>query len=159
MTNQAVASTIYEQSFLKRNSMLSFIVGLFFSIEPIYRITSPVLEQHLWLKNFILLTGIGLFIAVVVVFVKTLPSIKRANKKAFWFGEFSDEYLNYVNKKGYKYSFFSTVYFLIFYKYIDKHLMHFFNNLPADDLATLAIAVALIGYGLPVITELRGEDG
>ncbi len=159
MNNQLVATPINEQIFLKKNALLSILVGLIFLLEPVWLILTPLISEHSQLEIISSIIRLTLVLTMLIVFVKTSASVRKAGKNAFWYSNFNDEYLNYVNNKAFKYSFYITAGFIGFYAYLGKHFITLFNDMPVSDFALFILGLSFIGYGLPIIVNLRGEDG
>ena len=163
MTAQMNVQPIDEQNFLKRNALLCLILAGYFIFDIFYTQLGEVLIDYPLLKNSLLFIGAVLFISMVVILFKTCKSANRVAKNTSYFGNFHDEYLNFMNIKGYKYAFnFTSVYFLIVYILADfdgTWISGITTVISIQDFCKLSMGFIFISYALPVLYMLKGADG
>ncbi len=147
-----------EQNYLKRNALLNLILGFFFIGGTSYHYISDfILSSSLFMALSGLL-ALSTLIGMIVLLTKTISSSKKIQKKMFYYGSFNDEYLNYVNGKGYKYVFnFITFYFLVVWlgTGISESLL---GALTIRQFCELTIGLVFISYAVPVLYLLKGAD-
>ena len=105
MNTQTVSSATNEQVFLQRNALLSFVLGVIFTAELFEELFASAIANNYWLDMSLTGMAIVTFMTVIVLLVKTVKSVGGISKSAFWYGEFQDEYVNFLNLKGYKWAF------------------------------------------------------
>jgi hypothetical protein len=159
MTIQVNVQPIDEQNFLKRNALLCLLLGLFFSSDLIYTVFQQQISAVPLLKYSLMLFGFFIFIAMLVMLVRTMDSANKITKETFYYGNFQDEYLNYINAKGYKYAFNFALFYLLSTYYITSV---WGNDLASiiniSELSKFSAGIVFISYALPVLYMLNGTD-
>jgi hypothetical protein len=162
MTKQVNVKPMDEQSYLMRNALLSVILGTSFVGESIYSHFEQYLQSHSLINAGVSIIGGGIFIGMIVMLIKTLNSANKVLKKTFYYGNFEDEYLNYINAKGYKYA----CNFILFFCFV-IYILSDFNGTVASELmlststrefCQLTVGLIFISYALPVLYLLKGAD-
>ncbi len=162
MTTQMNVQPMDEQNFLKRNALLCLILAGYFIFDIFYTQLDEALLDYSLLKNSLLFIGVVISIAMVVILVKTCKSANRITKDTSYYGNFQDEYLNFINIKGYKYAFnFTSVYFLIVYILTDfdgTWISDITMEISIQEFCKLSMGFIFISYALPVLYMLKGAD-
>ncbi|MCJ8292995.1 MAG: hypothetical protein MJK15_01190 [Colwellia sp.] len=162
MTTQVNVKPIDEQNHLKRNALLYLVLGIIFSFSFLYNFFEQTISAEPTLERTLLFAGFVLFIVMIFVCFKVMKSANNIKKETFYCGNFQDEYLNYVNMKGYKYSFNFACFYLITI-YIVTEL---YRNSTSDFTAVIDISnfcvvtmgLIFISYSIPVLYLLKGAD-
>ncbi|MBU2894104.1 hypothetical protein KO495_12350 [Colwellia sp. D2M02] len=162
MSTQMNVRPIDEQNFLKRNALLGLLVGTLFSGEVLYIFLEQILMCNSVIMGILRFSGLVIFILMIVALFKTLNSANRVKKDAFWYGNLQDEYLNYVNLKGYKYVFnFSSFILFLFYVlagFEGTVISNALLSLELRDFCKLIMSTIFFSYALPVLYLLRGIE-
>jgi hypothetical protein len=154
---------IDEQNFLKRNALGSLFAGFYFFGGFFYSIMQPYIENNgvsLWPFA---LVAIAIIIVLFTSLIKTLSSGRKVSNDTLYCGNFQDEYLNYINAKGYKYAANFTGLSLFFvYVLITPFEETFLGtavlSITIREFLDLTIGVLIFSYALPVLYMLKGAD-
>jgi len=129
-----------------------------FTSSPLYKLLEPFIIRYDWLYITLILLSIILGVFIVFTFFKIMNSIESLDRYTVWYNCFNDEYFNYINHKGYKYSFNTSCFFLMFFSIFGHHFQSFLVTLSLSDFAEFTLGLSFISYSLPVLFLLRGED-
>jgi len=152
MTTKTVSLPQLEYTHLKRNALLTLLVGALFLMDAIYKIVAHFDMSASGLVDtltFIFVACIiycGYLVLSLVVDGLNLKGLKKER-------DFSDEYSLHVIRKGHEYALACGVFIaFVFYLVPDDYVAMLSENMPAIFLAFLAL-----GYAIPTLILLR-ED-
>lgn len=147
-----------ELLYLKHNALFGIFWGLLVAGDFLYSL----------LKSFVVdgwvITSVGfLYVVAIVLFFVTLSKLSRyssgISKRAFWYGNFTDEFSAFLNQQGYKSSFYTVTLVLTAtwaFAGIDD-FSAWFNAVVLRDYAGALICIAMWAYAVPVLLGLRAE--
>ncbi|NQZ20593.1 MAG: hypothetical protein HRT53_00930 [Colwellia sp.] len=158
MGKEIVSSADNEHLYLKSNALFSFALGFVFTFDVIDQAFSSIIENNHWVD--ILLTGMGVIVLLVLVvqLVKTLHAMEGLSKAAFWYGDFQDEYVNFINLKGYKWAFTMAISVLLIFCIFDDLADVAFSSISISDFSEFIVGLIFIAYSLPVIYSLYKDS-
>lgn len=158
MTTTKLTAAESELSYLKHNAVFCLIFGLVISGEFLY-----ALLKSLSVAGWVISLVASLYAVAILLLVFTLSKVSRysagSTKRAFWYGDFNDEFSAFLNNKGYKYSF-CTLSFVLVATWAFAGIDDFSAWFSAVPLKQYAAALACIGmwaYALPVLLGLRAD--
>jgi len=162
MTTQLDVKPMDEQSYLMRNALLGVILGAWFLGESLHGYFEQYLQSHSMISLAVSILGGVIFISMMVILIKVMKSANKVQKKTFYYGNFEDEYLNYVNAKGYKYAFnFILIFFFVVYflSGLDGTVAsEVALSISIREFCQLTVGLIFISYALPVLYLLKGAD-
>lgn len=124
-----------ELLFLKRNALMSCVIGVLILSAPfVHALVSLVL--------------IALFILSFFRLMISLPSWKYL----FWTGNCKDEYFTHLNNRAYKYTVITTFFTCGLLYGLD------IESISSKSVALLICAVMSLAYGAPLLYWLRGNN-
>jgi len=145
-----------ELIFLKRCAVGVFMAGLFF----LHRVTEDVVYQwfddEVWTQGIYALIFVTFFIYMIVTVVKTLNV--NVSRQAYWFGNFHDEYLHYVNNQANKYCL-GVLGITLLGAFIGADFItEALPSLDLKDFISLILTVISFSYSATVWTLLRADN-
>jgi hypothetical protein len=158
MSNEIVSSADNEYLFLKNNALLGFSLGVWFTSDVIGQVLSSFIGNNRWVDVSLMGVGIVVTLLFVVQLVKTINTMGGLSKAAFWYNDFQDEYINYINLKGYKWAFNIGLGVLFVFHIFDDHTNVTFNSISISDFSLFIVGVVSIAYSLPVAYWLCKES-
>jgi hypothetical protein len=143
-----------EHLVLRKNAFTIVFTGLFFLTQLIYDLVSTAQSSTDLKLGFSLVSVF--FLIGLLVNSNTVSKLARKVKKAYWYGNFDDEYFNFLNHKAYKYGFNSAgIVALIIYS--GPNIMPE-SLLTTDNSLRVVISIMCLAYGAPLLFWLRGND-
>jgi hypothetical protein len=164
MQTQTELTPAIEQRYLTFIAMLSTIFGLFLISDSIYTLIESISPGSTWLKIIVGAFVLILFITMGISLFKTLKFQGEVSRKTLWYGKFIDEYISYVNMKGYQYSWnimsilMPILLILASLNERGEYLPEFLNSIPILEFIKLNLAILMLTYGLPILYMLRKEQ-
>jgi len=143
-----------EHLYLRKNAFSMVFIGLFFLTQLIYDLVSTA-QPSTDLKIGFGLASVFSLIGLLVNWF-TVSKLARKVRKAYWYGNFDDEYFNFLNHKAYKYGFNSTG--------LAAFIFYFGSELVPESLLTMdnsfrvLLSIIFLSYGAPLLFWLRGND-
>jgi len=143
-----------EHLYLRKNAFVMVFIGLFFLTQLIYDLVSTA-QSSTDLKIGFGLVSVFSLIGILVYSI-TVSKLARKVRKAYWYGNFDDEYFNFLNHKAYKYGFNSTG-LVAFIFYFGPELVPE-SLLTTDNSLRVVISIMFLSYGLPLLFWLRENN-
>ena len=142
-----------EHLYLRKNAFVMVFIGLFFLTQLIYDLVSTAQPA----TDFKIGFGLASVFCLIGLLVNSITVSKLAHKvkKAYWYGNFDDEYFNFLNHKAYKYGF-NSAGLVAFIFYFGPSLVPE-NILTMDNSFRLLISIMFFGYGVPLLFWLRAD--
>jgi hypothetical protein len=145
-----------EQTCLRMSAAGSLHIGLALMSFALFDLLSDGFNVGAAIFAFVFMSLLlrGLYFSVSVAMFGPKPS-----SKGYWSSLFQDEYLNYLNMKGYKWAF-MTISGLLFILYFggEKLSSGLLQEISIKNLAMFQIGVVWIAYSTPILFELRKEE-
>ncbi|WP_199609779.1 hypothetical protein [Flocculibacter collagenilyticus] len=146
-----------ETNYLKNNALNMFFLSIFFIVSAAW----PFIDRQAIPGAIYILMSLGLLAIIITALTFGLKSIKglsKEHKQAFWYGQFSDEYLNFVNLQGYKYAFNIAISALLI-TWLTA-ILGFSLTFQINTLLMVhaLLAIIFLSYSLRVLYLLRAED-
>ncbi|TQV71024.1 hypothetical protein FLL45_22110 [Aliikangiella marina] len=147
-----------EQDYLLSSAVLSLSIGFILTLNFWSWLLADV-STNSTITTIVQFAVFALFIVTLVYLSRTSRGAFTFNRRAFWLGQFSDEFLNHINRKGYQYAFNVTCFVLILLMLSDfGGFAEAMAGVSASTLAKSILGVMFISYALPVLFLLRAED-
>ena len=157
MLTQSELTPAIEQRFLTRNAMGCTIVALYLISDSTYTLIENVFSDAVWLKIVFGALVFVLSITLIVGLFKDLKFYGKVNRKTFWFGKFTDEYIGHVSMKAYQYSF-NVMSILLALAFLTHYFPEFLNSITIHEFVKLNFAILMLSYGLPILYMLQKEQ-
>ncbi|RHW76272.1 hypothetical protein [Colwellia sp. RSH04] len=149
---------VNEETFLKRNAFLSLILGIYFTYGWVYIAIEPNFIIYAWLKPLCVVIGAIVMTFLIGSFFKALKSMEGINKTTVFYGNFEDEYLNFVASQGVRYAFsFVWIYLMVIYLAY-PYFEDFFSGISIQLFAKYSMGLIFISYALPVLYLLQRSN-
>lgn len=156
MTTKKITAAEQEMSYLKHNAIFCLLLGFVISGDFFYiLLTASALAG--WVTTLITL----LYMVLALLMVSKLFEVGRysrgSTKKAFWYGDFKDEFCAFLNQKGYKYSF-NTFFALLLGTWAFANISdfsHWAESIELKHYAAVLMSAGSWSYALPVLLGLR----
>ena len=162
MITQLNVQPMDEENYLKYFALFSLVIGTIFISGVLESFISQYFFNESVVTTSLNIIRVFLYISMVVIIFRMSAPANRVLKKTLYWGNFQDEYLNYISAKGYNYAFnFVFLYLVVAYLFIDL-----FGEFPesislVQDLqgfCELSAGLMLICYALVVLYLLKGAD-
>lgn len=158
MKEKIITAAEGEHLLLKHNAFFCLILGMVISGDFLY-----ALLKTLSATGWVITLVACLYTVAILILLLTMFKVSKysggSNKRAFWYGEFKDEFSAFLNHKGYKYSCNTLVCFLIA-TWIFSDLDNFsawFNAIELKHYAAALVCIGMWSYALPVLIGLRAD--
>lgn len=145
-----MSTPINEQIYLKRNALVCIVLGVLFVADSICNHFKLSVELEYF--TFILLVASIIFIFLFIL------SLIKVGKSIFLFGNFEDEYFSHIHNTGYKYAFSLISIFLVVVAVTSNIFPWLTEGLLVREFSKFCAGLMFIGYSLPILYLLRGDD-
>lgn len=147
-----------ELLYLKHNALFGIFFGLLIAGDFLYS-----LLKSLGVDGWVISLVGFLYVAAIVLFFVTLSKLSRyssgISRRAFWYGNFTDEFSAFLNQQGYKSSFYTLLMVLIAtwaFARLDD-FSGWFSNVTLAQYAAALVCITMWAYAVPVLLGLRAE--
>ncbi|MCH8537986.1 MAG: hypothetical protein LAT66_09470 [Alkalimonas sp.] len=159
MTVKEITAAESELLYLKHNAVLCLIVGMVISGDLFYALLKSFPVAGWITSTVVALYAVTILVMLIKLF-KVIRYSRGSTKKAFWYGDFKDEFSAFLNHRGYKYSF-NTLVVILLATWILGGRGYFSSWLSGIELKDYAVVLTSIGmwsYALPVFIGLRADN-
>lgn len=158
MNQKTINQPEIEQNFLTRNALLSIALGCVFFFDVAYELLAQSSWSDSWMSKVLGAFMTIAFLVMLAMMLKVISTSGKLKKQGFWYGAYQDEFMSFVNKKGYQYS--HNFMYLVFISalVINGWLPDMSNLISVDQYTKFGIAALAFSYGLPVIYLLKKES-
>ncbi|WP_213999412.1 hypothetical protein [Arsukibacterium sp.] len=159
MKEKIITAAEGEHLLLKHNAFFCLMLGMVISGDFLY-----VMLKTLSAASWVITLVASLYALAILILLLTMFKVSKysggSNKRAFWYGDFKDEFSAFLNHKGYKYSCNALVFCLIAtwgFSDIDD-FSAWFNAIELNHYAAALVCLGMWSYALPVLLGLRAEQ-
>jgi len=162
MITQLNVQPMDEENYLKCFALFSLAIGTIFISGVIESFILQYFSNESVVAISLNFIRVCLYISMAIIIFKMSAPANRVLKKTLYWGNFQDEYLNFISAKGYNYAF----NFIFFYLVISYFLIELFWTFPENvsvvegltGFCELSVGLMLICYALVVLYLLKGDD-
>lgn len=147
-----------EFKFLKGSGFLTLAIGLFFITDSVRVILFEFNDFPGFAENVFHVSEAVFLLATLFVLFKNINVFNSVPGKTSWLGRFDDEFLNYINMRGYQYAFNLAIITLFIGMFAGEIWPEATANINLHIFCKTVFAISLIGYSIPVLRDLYGES-
>jgi hypothetical protein len=143
-----------EHKFLHSKAMTSLFLASSIFFGSIYErsLITEFPESVDWIIIGLMLVS---YFCLLILLVKDFILANRMSYKALWSGAFDDEYLEHINRKGYKYGYVTSVSLLAVFYIFDSEIS-LASWISFRELLPLILFTAMGSYGAAIICHMHG---